>query len=95
MKLTKSQLKKIIKEELDTQLTEAPSGDLKILIGEVSAATASALEDLGLTEEDARALYEQYRQISAYDHAHPIRKGFLDYFRKLKITGSPKPRVRG
>ena len=94
MKITKSQLKKIIKEELDTQLTEASSGDLKILMGEVSAATASALEDLGLTEEAARELYEQYRQMSG-DDAHPIRKGFLDYFRKLKITGSPKPRVRG
>ncbi len=106
MKITKRQLRRIIKEErarlLRESMEELPppgadrkpvaSTDATILADDyIQVAVFDALEEMGLDENGAN---EVVRQL--YNRPDMIKKalaaGLYDYKRKLGMTGKPKPR---
>ena len=106
MKITKRQLRRIIKEEKAKLLREnmeelpPPGADRKppastdaIILAEdfIQAAVYDGLEELGVTAEQADAIIRQlYNRPDMLKEA--LTKGLYDYKRKLGMTGMPKPR---
>lgn len=106
MKITKRQLKRIIKEEkaklLRENMEELPppgadrkppaSTDATILAEDfIQAAVYDGLEELGVTAEQADEIIRQlYNRPDKLKEA--LANGLYDYKRKLGITGKPKPR---
>ena len=106
MKITKRQLRRIIREEkaklLRESMEELPppgadrkppaSTDATILVEDyIQVAVFDGLEEMGLTAEQAD---EVIRQI--YGRPDMLKKavsvGLYDYKKKLGMTGKPKPR---
>ena len=106
MKITKRQLRRIIKEERAKLLREnmeelpPPGADRKpvastdaIVLADdyIQAAVFDGLEEMGLDENGAN---EVVRQL--YNRPDMLKKalaaGLYDYKRKLGMTGKPKPR---
>ena len=106
MKITRSQLRRIIQEEsaklIRENMAELPppgagrkpvsSTDAIILADDyIQAAVFDGLEELGLTAEQADGIIGQL-------HSRPdmlkkaLSAGLEDYKRKLGMTGKPKPR---
>ena len=106
MKITKSQLRRIIKEEKAKLLHEnmeelpPPGADRKppastdaIILAEdfIQAAVFDGLEELGVTAEQADEIIRQlYNRPDKLKEA--LTNGLYDYKRKLGMTGKPKPR---
>tara|TARA_B100001057_G_scaffold393840_1_gene402868 strand:+ start:2187 stop:2513 length:327 start_codon:yes stop_codon:yes gene_type:complete len=106
MKITKRQLRRIIKEEKAKLLRESmeelppPGADRKsststdaiVLVDDyIQAAVFDGLEEMGLDERGANEIIRQL-----YNRPDMIKKalanGLNDYKRKLGMTGRPKPR---
>ena len=106
MKITKKQLRRIIKEEKALILSESmeelppPGADRKpptstdaIILAEdyILTAVFDGLEELGLDEDGANEIIRQL-----YNRPDMLKKaladGLNDYKRKLSMTGKPKPR---
>ena len=106
MKITKNQLRRIIKEEKAKLLRESmeelppPGSDRKppastdaIILAEdfIQAAVYDGLEELGLTVEQADEVIRQlYNRPDKLKEA--LANGLYDYKKKLSLTGKPKPR---
>ena len=106
MKITKNQLRRIIKEEKAKLLRESmeelppPGADRKppastdaIILAEdfIQAAVYDGLEELGLTVEQADEVIRQlYNRPDKLKEA--LANGLYDYKKKLSLTGKPKPR---
>ena len=106
MKITKRQLRRIIKEERAKLVRESmeelppPGADRKppastdaIILAEdfIQAAVYDGLEELGLTAEQADEVIRQlYNRPDKLKEA--LANGLYDYKRKLGMTGKPKPR---
>ena len=105
MKITKSQLRRIIKEEkaklLHESMEELPppgadrkpttSTDALILVDQIGYAVHDGLEELGVTAEQADAIIRQlYNRPDMLKEA--LTNGLYDYKKKLDMTGKPKPR---
>ena len=106
MKITKRQLRKIIREEkarlIRESMEELPppgadrmrpvSTDATILTDDyIQAAVFDGLEEMGLDEDGANEIIRQL-----YNRPDMLKKaladGLNDYKRKLGMTGKPKPR---
>ena len=106
MKITKRQLRRIIKEEKQKLLREnmeelpPPGADRKpvsstdaIILADdyIQGAVFDGLEEMGMTAEQADEIIRQL-------HSRPdmlkqaLSNGLEDYKRKLGMTGKPKPR---
>ena len=106
MKITKRQLRRIIKEEKQKLLREdweedlpPPGADRKsptstdalILVDQIGYAVFDALEELGVDAGQADEIISQL-------HNRPdmlkeaLANGLYDYKKKLGMTGKPKPR---
>ena len=106
MKITKNQLRRIIKEEKAKLLRESmeelppPGADRKppastdaIILAEdfIQAAVYDGLEELGLTVEQADEVIRQlYNRPDKLKEA--LANGLYDYKKKLSLTGKPKRR---
>ncbi len=105
MKITKRQLRRIIKEEraklLRESMEELPppgagrnppaSTDASILVDQIEFAVQEGLEELGVTAEQADEIVRQlYNRPDMLKEA--LANGLYDYKKKLGITGKPKPR---
>ena len=97
MKITKRQLRRIIKEEKARLLVEQPSPDhtverdASIVTDQLQYAFFDALEELGVDAAMAEAI-ENFLKTTAYlDTA--LENGLHDYKKKLDMMGGkPKPR---
>ena len=108
MKITKRQLRRIIREERTKLLRESmeelpPPGagrkppkstDATILVDDyIQVAVFNGLEELGVTAEQASEIIRQL-----YNNPDMVIKacvnGLYDYKKKLGFTGGPKPRSR-
>ena len=105
MKITKNQLRRIIKEEKARLIRESmeelppPGADRKpptstdalILVDQIGYAVHDGLEELGVTAEQADEIVRQlYNRPDIIKEA--LTNGLYDYKKKLGITGKPKPR---
>ena len=105
MKITKRQLRRIIKEEkaklLRESMEELPppgagrkpptSTDASISVDQIEFAVQDGLEELGVTAEQADEIIRQlYNRPDMIKEA--LANGLYDYKKKLGITGKPKPR---
>ena len=106
MKITKRQLRRIIKEEKQKLLRESmeelppPGADRKQLVSTdatilaedyIQKAVYDGLEEMGLDENGANEVVRQlYNRPDLLKDA--IVDALNDYRRKLKMTGKPKPR---
>ena len=105
MKITKRQLKRIIKEEraklLRESMEELPppgadrkpsiSTDAAILADYIEGAVFDGLEELGVAAEQADEIVRQlYNRPDMLKEA--LTNGLYDYKKKLGMTGKPKPR---
>ena len=105
MKITKRQLRRIIKEEKQKLLRESmeelppPGADRKpttstdalILVDQIGYAVHDGLEELGVTADQADEIIRQlYNRPDMLKEA--LANGLYDYKRKLGMTGKPKPR---
>ena len=105
MKITKRQLRRIIREEKQKLLRESmeelpPPGDDRkaptstdalILVDQIGYAVNDGLEELGVTAEQADEIIRQlYNRPDMLKEA--LANGLYDYKRKLGMTGKPKPR---
>ena len=105
MKITKRQLRRIIKEEKQKLLRESmeelpPHGadrkpttstDALILVDQIGYAVHDGLEELGVTADQADEIIRQlYNRPDMLKEA--LANGLYDYKRKLGMTGKPKPR---
>ena len=106
MKITKRQLRRIIKEEraklLQESMEELPppgadrkpiaSTDATILADDyIQAAVFDGLEEMGLDENSANEVVRQlYNRPDMLKQA--LSAGLNDYKRKIGMTGRPKPR---
>ena len=105
MKITKRQLKRIIKEEraklLRESMEELPppgadrkpsiSTDAAILADYIEGAVFDGLEELGVAAEQADEIVRQlYNRPDMLKEA--LANGLYDYKKKLGMTGKPKPR---
>ena len=105
MKITKRQLKRIIREEKEKLLRESmeelpPPGhgrkpptstDASILVDQIEFAVQEGLEELGVTAEQADEIVRQlYNRPDMLKEA--LANGLYDYKKKLSLTGKPKPR---
>ena len=105
MKITKLQLRRIIREEKQKFLSESmeelppPGADRKsptstdalILVDLIGYAVHDGLEELGVTAEQADEIVRQlYNRPDMLKEA--LTNGLYDYKKKLGITGKPKPR---
>ena len=107
MKITKRQLKRIIKEEKAKLLRESmeelppPGHDRKVPVNTdandlayvyIQGAVFDGLEEMGLDEDSANEIIRQL-----YNRPDMLKKaladGLNDYKRKLGMTGRPKPRI--
>ena len=105
MKITKRQLRRIIKEEKQKLLRESmeelppPGADRKpttstdalILVDQIGYAVHDGLEELGVTEEQADEIIRQLENRPDM-LKEALKNGLYDYKRKLGMTGKPKPR---
>ena len=106
MKITKRQLRRIIREEKQKLLRESmeelpppgadrtPSTSTDALIMAedfIQAAVFDGLEELGVTAEQADEIVRQlYNRPDMIKEA--LANGLYDYKKKLGMTGRPKPR---
>ena len=106
MKITKRQLRRIIKEEKAKLLREdwqedlpPPGADRKpsistdtaILADYIEGAVFDGLEELGVAAEQADEIIRQlYNRPDMLKEA--LTNGLYDYKKKLGMTGKPKPR---
>ncbi len=106
MKITKNQLRRIIKEEKAKLLREdwqedlpppgadrkpSTSTDAAILVDQIEYAVNDGLEELGVTAEQADEIIRQlYNRPDMLKEA--LTNGLYDYKKKLSLTGKPKPR---
>lgn len=105
MKITKRQLRRIIREERTKLLRESmeelpPPGadrkpsistDASILADQIEFAVQEGLEELGVTADQADEIIRQlYNRPDMLKEA--LANGLYDYKRKLGMTGKPKPR---
>ena len=105
MRITKNQLKRIIREEKQKLLRESmeelppPGADRKpttstdalILVDQIGYAVHDGLEELGVTADQADEIIRQlYNRPDMLKEA--LTNGLYDYKKKLGMTGKPKPR---
>ncbi len=106
MKITKRQLRRIIREEKQKLLREnweedlpppgsdrqpSTSTDALILVDQIGYAVHDGLEELGVTAEQADEIVRQlYNRPDMLKEA--LTNGLYDYKKKLGMTGKPKPR---
>ena len=108
MKITKRQLRRIIKEEkiklLRESMEELPppgasrksgvSTDATILVDDyIQGAVFDGLEEMGVTAEQANEIIRQLYNRPDVVIAACVN-GLYDYKEKLGMTGKPKPRSR-
>ena len=105
MKITKNQLKRIIKEEKQKLIRESmeelppPGADRKkpvntdalILADAIEYAVTDGLEELGVdANEAAQMINLLYNRMDIVKES--LFNGLESYKRKLRVTGRPKPR---
>jgi len=101
MKITKRQLRRIIKEEKARLLVEQPERptpkavnieqDAMIAVDQLQYAFFDALEELGANTETAEGIEYYLKTTAVLDTA--LENGLEDYLKKLKMMGGkPKPR---
>ena len=105
MKITKNQLRRIIREEKAKLLRESmdelppPGADRKpststdalILVDQIGYAVFDALEELGVDASQADEIIKQLQnRPDMLEEA--LTNGLYDYKKKLGMTGKPKPR---
>jgi len=98
MKITRKQLRRIIREEKARLQEQVPpgqqsraEGDAMILADQLEYAVFDGLEELGVTAEEADEIIRHlYNRPEVLKEA--LTNGLYDYKRKLGMTGMPKPR---
>ena len=65
--------------------------EVRYVLDSIASATYTALDELGLDAAEAQDLIEQV--LDQHRTHGPIRVASLDYVRKVKMCGGPKPRT--